>query len=197
MSNSRRTETAKLLVLNLCYGFCKEVKELHLTSGEAQCQVELLREIDILYQESLGGILSMVKMTDVEKDVTGQSGDNHLFNGHALELEPKWVRCRLVEKILDFYEAALILKRSETEICDLLTDPLPPIPFGPLVWEVFRARRPRMRWHSLARLYTSQDAQAKEFWKNIAQYNTALSFTSLDVNDNRSINTGGYPILHA
>ncbi|KAK7020858.1 hypothetical protein R3P38DRAFT_2781487 [Favolaschia claudopus] len=107
----RGTEIAKLPVLNLCYGFCKEVKELHRTTGEAQCPVELLREIDILYQESLGGILSMVKMINVEKDPTGQSSPR--FNGHTLELEQKWVGCRLAEKILDFYEAALVSGHAE------------------------------------------------------------------------------------
>ncbi|KAJ6481578.1 hypothetical protein C8R47DRAFT_1218352 [Mycena vitilis] len=44
---------------------------------------------------------------------------------------------------------------------------------------------------ALERLYTSDDAQSKEFRKNIAQYNTALSFTSLGVNKDRSINNGG------
>ncbi|KAJ7733947.1 hypothetical protein B0H16DRAFT_1676801 [Mycena metata] len=46
---------------------------------------------------------------------------------------------------------------------------------------------------ALQQLYTGDDAQAKEFRKNIAQYNTALSFTSLGVNEDRSINNGGGP----
>ncbi|KAJ7106375.1 hypothetical protein C8R44DRAFT_681270, partial [Mycena epipterygia] len=42
-------------------------------------------------------------------------------------------------------------------------------------------------------LFLRDDPQSKEFRKNIAQYNTALSFTSLGVNEDRSINNGGGP----
>ncbi|KAJ7728602.1 hypothetical protein DFH07DRAFT_723045, partial [Mycena maculata] len=45
----------------------------------------------------------------------------------------------------------------------------------------------------LQQLLLGDDAQSKEFRKNIAQYNTALSFTSLGVNEDRSINNGGGP----
>ncbi|KAJ7648420.1 hypothetical protein B0H17DRAFT_959067, partial [Mycena rosella] len=48
----------------------------------------------------------------------------------------------------------------------------------------------------LEKLYAENGAQAKEFPKNIAQYNTALSFTSIGVNKDRSIiNSGGLPIF--
>ncbi|KAJ7638110.1 hypothetical protein B0H17DRAFT_890635, partial [Mycena rosella] len=45
----------------------------------------------------------------------------------------------------------------------------------------------------LRALLVDDSTQAKEFRKNIAQYNTALSFTSLGVNEDRSINNGGGP----
>ncbi|KAJ6536048.1 hypothetical protein B0H19DRAFT_869878, partial [Mycena capillaripes] len=45
----------------------------------------------------------------------------------------------------------------------------------------------------LRALLADNDPQAKEFRKNIAQYNTALSFTSLGVNEDHSINNGGGP----
>ncbi|KAJ6449280.1 hypothetical protein C8R45DRAFT_1057315 [Mycena sanguinolenta] len=50
---------------------------------------------------------------------------------------------------------------------------------------------------ALELLYTSANTQAKEFRKNIAQYNTALSFTSLGVNEDHSINNGGGPPQNA
>jgi hypothetical protein len=46
---------------------------------------------------------------------------------------------------------------------------------------------------ALKKLFTESNAQAKEFRKNIAQYNTALSFTSLGVTEDHSINNGGGP----
>ncbi|KAJ7845734.1 hypothetical protein B0H14DRAFT_3682904 [Mycena olivaceomarginata] len=45
----------------------------------------------------------------------------------------------------------------------------------------------------LEKLFAEDSTQAKEFRKNIAQYNTALSFTSLGVKEDRSINNGGGP----
>ncbi|KAJ7834948.1 hypothetical protein B0H13DRAFT_2369551 [Mycena leptocephala] len=45
----------------------------------------------------------------------------------------------------------------------------------------------------LETLFTEDSTQAKEFRKNIAQYNTALSFTSVGVCEDRSINNGGGP----
>ncbi|KAJ7164034.1 hypothetical protein C8R43DRAFT_827356, partial [Mycena crocata] len=45
----------------------------------------------------------------------------------------------------------------------------------------------------LDKLFKDDTTQAKEFRKNIAQYNTALSFTSLGVQEDRSINNGGGP----
>ncbi|KAJ6490984.1 hypothetical protein C8R45DRAFT_825969, partial [Mycena sanguinolenta] len=48
----------------------------------------------------------------------------------------------------------------------------------------------------LQQLLTGTDAQSKEFRKNMAQYNTALSFTSLGVNEDHAINNGrGSPIF--
>ncbi|KAJ7193496.1 hypothetical protein B0H12DRAFT_992595, partial [Mycena haematopus] len=45
----------------------------------------------------------------------------------------------------------------------------------------------------LKQLFVGDDTQSKEFLKNIAQYNTALAFTSLGVTEDRSINDGGGP----
>ncbi|KAJ7732052.1 hypothetical protein DFH07DRAFT_680258, partial [Mycena maculata] len=45
----------------------------------------------------------------------------------------------------------------------------------------------------LQALLVDNTTQAKEFRKNIAQYNTALSFTSLGVTEDHSINNGGGP----
>jgi hypothetical protein len=49
----------------------------------------------------------------------------------------------------------------------------------------------------LQRFFLGDDTQSKEFQKNIAQYNNALSFTSLGVKEDRSINnSGGPPVFH-
>jgi hypothetical protein len=45
----------------------------------------------------------------------------------------------------------------------------------------------------LETLFAEDSTQAKEFRKNIAQYNTALSFTSVGVCEDHSINNGGGP----
>ncbi|KAJ7041738.1 hypothetical protein C8F04DRAFT_946729, partial [Mycena alexandri] len=45
----------------------------------------------------------------------------------------------------------------------------------------------------LRALLVNDDMKSKEFRKNIAQYNTALSFTSLGVTEDHSINNGGGP----
>ncbi|KAJ7921787.1 hypothetical protein B0H13DRAFT_2318100 [Mycena leptocephala] len=45
----------------------------------------------------------------------------------------------------------------------------------------------------LETLFAEDSTQAKEFRKNIVQYNTALSFTSVGVCEDRSINNGGGP----
>ncbi|KAJ7023950.1 hypothetical protein C8F04DRAFT_969583, partial [Mycena alexandri] len=45
----------------------------------------------------------------------------------------------------------------------------------------------------LRALLVNDDTKSKEFRKNIAQYNTALSFTSLGVTEDHSINNGGGP----
>ncbi|KAJ7193539.1 hypothetical protein GGX14DRAFT_378904, partial [Mycena pura] len=45
----------------------------------------------------------------------------------------------------------------------------------------------------LRALFEGDSAQAKEFRKNIAQYNTALSFTSLGVREDHSVNDGRGP----
>ena len=40
-------------------------------------------------------------------------------------------------------------------------------------------------------LFTSNDAQCKEFWEHIRQYNMALAFTSLGVKEDAGVNTWG------
>jgi hypothetical protein len=46
---------------------------------------------------------------------------------------------------------------------------------------------------ALQRLFVDDSAQAKEFRNNMWQYNIALSFTSLGVTEDQSVNRGGGP----